>query len=76
MKKIVIGLFLVAILAAIVFAVGGCGGSAPATPTPVVTASAVKASAKIIAEGKVVPAKSAALSFQTGGIIAQVPVVL
>lgn len=76
MKKIAIGLFLVALLAAIAVAVGGCGGSAPATPTPAVTASAVKASAKIIAEGKVVPAKSAALSFQTGGIVAQVPVAL
>ena len=76
MRKIMIGLFLVAMLAVIAFAVGGCGGSTPATPTPAVTASAVKAAAKIIAEGKVVPAKSAALSFQTGGIIAQVPVAL
>jgi HlyD family secretion protein len=76
MKKIVIGLLLVAMLAAIAFAVGGCGGSAPATPAPAVTASAIKASAKIIAEGKVVPAKSAALSFQTGGIVVQVPVAL
>jgi HlyD family secretion protein len=63
------------VIIGLAFVVAGCGG-APPTPTPTPLASAVKASAKIIAEGKVVPARGASLSFPTGGIIAQIPVAL
>ncbi len=53
--------FLVAGFATgLAFIVAGCGG-APPTPTPTPLATAVKASTKIIAEGKVVPARGASL---------------
>ncbi len=55
--------------------VAGCGG-APPTPIPTPLASAVKASTKIIAEGKVVPAHGVSLSFPTGGNVAEIPVAL
>ncbi len=62
-------------IAGLAFVVAGCGG-APPTPTPTPLASAVKASSKIIAEGKVVPARGVSLSFPTGGIVAEIPVAL
>ncbi|MBI4787142.1 MAG: HlyD family efflux transporter periplasmic adaptor subunit [Chloroflexi bacterium] len=77
MKKIVIGLVLVVLVfAAIVL--GGCGGTqSPTQPTPTPKSSiAIKATGRISAEGKVVPVRSAALGFQSGGIVAQVPVAL
>ena len=79
MKKIVIGLVLVGLLAFAAITIGGCGGTQATTqptPAPKQTTSAIKASSRIVAEGKVVPVRSAALGFQTGGIVAQVPVAL
>ncbi len=67
MTKYLFGLVCIALLALI----AGCG-SAPATPTPKPTESAVKASGSIIAEGKVVPVRSAALSLSTAGMVAEV----
>jgi HlyD family secretion protein len=59
-------LFIVAIVLA------GCG-AAPATPaTPTTVAQPVKATSTIVAEGKVVPVKSANLAMTTGGIAAEV----
>ena len=51
--------------------------SAPATPTPKpqpTTIAPVKSTGRIVAEGRLVPVKSAALSFQVGGVVAQIPV--
>ena len=79
MKKIVIGLVLVGLLAFAGITIGGCGGTQQTTqptPAPKQSASAIKASSRIVAEGKVVPVRSAALGFQTGGIVAEVPVAL
>src|SRR5688572_10580789 len=50
-------------------------GQGPATPPPEATElPAVTASDEIVADGKVVPVRSAALSLSTGGIVADVPV--
>ncbi len=76
MKKLVI-IVAVVVLAAIGIVVVGCGGgTAQATPTPAAAAAPVKASSKIVAEGKVIPVKYAALAFQTGGTLAEIPVAL
>ena len=51
--------------------------SAPATPTPKpqpTTIAPVKSTGRIVAEGRLAPVKSAALSFQVGGVVAQIPV--
>ncbi len=71
MRKHILSL---AILALVVVTLMAC--SAPATPASQAqpTLPAVKVSNKIIPEGKVVPARSAALGFQSAGVIAQVPV--
>ena len=77
MKKLIVGIVLVAGLATAAASFVGCGGAGTtAQPTPTVSASpvAVKSSNRIIAEGKVVPVRGVALSFQVGGNIAEVPV--
>ena len=81
MKKIVIGRGRVTLplLLLVVATIAGC--SAPPTPVkPTPTAAAggkgILASERIIAEGRVIPVKSAALSFSIGGIVTQVPVAL
>jgi multidrug resistance efflux pump len=77
-KKIVLGLIPI-VLVLILLSLAGCGGtgaSTQPTPTAASSANAVKASGKIVAEGKVVPVRSAALAFQTGGIIAELPIAL
>jgi len=71
MKKFI----LISILVLITVSVMACSAAAPSpTPQAQPTLAAVKASAKIVAEGKVVPAKNASLGFQIGGVVAQVPV--
>ena len=67
------------LLLLVVLAIAGC--SAPPTPVkPTPTAAAgskgILASERIIAEGRVIPVKSAALSFSIGGLVTQVPVAL
>ncbi len=76
MKKLALILVLV-IVAAAIAALAACGGAGPApkpTPTAAASSSIVKAASKIVAEGKVIPAHNASLSFQTGGIVTQVAV--
>lgn len=77
MKKLTLVLALV-IVAAVIVGLSACGGAGPTpqpTPTSTVSGSAVKAASKIVAEGKVVPARNASLSFQTGGLVKEVAVV-
>lgn len=78
MKKLAIAVILIGLLGVAVFAIGGSGVGAAnqGTVEPTVSANVVKAPSKIIAEGKVVPAKSAALAFQSGGILVELPVEL
>lgn len=65
--------FLISILALVAVSVIACAAAAPSpTPQTVPTVAAVKASSKIIAEGKVVPAQNASLGFQMGGVVTQV----
>ncbi len=67
-KSIFLALSLIVVLL-----LTACGGAPSAQAKPVQpTLSAVKASSKIIAEGKVVPVRSASLSMAAGGIVAQV----
>lgn len=70
MRKLV----LLAVSVVIAFNLIACSGAPSPTPKPVTTPVAVKVTGKVVAEGKVVPVKSAALSFQTSGTVAQVPV--
>ncbi len=79
MKKWIIGLVVLIIVAGcavVVVSVASQGlvaqqAAANATPTAL---PAVKADTKVVAQAKVVPVKSAALSLATSGIVAEVPV--
>ena len=76
MKKLAVGIVLVAVLVIAASAFVGCGGAGPsasATPTASVPGVAVKLSNRIIAEGRVVPVQGVALSFQSGGNVAELP---
>ena len=76
MKKSIVGIGLVAAIAIAAFSFAGCSGAAnPTAATPTVSAqpNAVRATNRIIAEGKVVPVRGVALSFQTGGNVAELP---
>src|SRR5947199_233325 len=71
-KKIIIGLFVLVLLAGGAYLSLGRGGTtadpaAQAAPVP-----AVKATDQVVAEANVVPARSAALSLPAGGIVADV----
>lgn len=68
MKKLVLFTLSVIIAASIL----ACSAPPTPTPKPQPTASAVKVSNRIVAEGKAVPARYAALNFQTPGTVAQV----
>ena len=71
MNKVILTLIGAALLT-----ITGCSASStasqPAQPTANTTQAAVKASGKIVAEGRVVPAKSAALGFTVGGVVSDV----
>jgi len=71
MKKLI----LISLLILVAVSLMACSTAAP-SPTPQVkpTLAAVKASGKIVAEGKVVPVTSASLGFQIGGMVDKVPV--
>src|SRR5262245_48409965 len=77
MKSIAIGGVIFVLILALT--VGGCNAQPiPEKPTPT-AAPAVKGASvgeTIIAEGRVTPLRSAALSFPIGGIVKQVPVAL
>jgi HlyD family secretion protein len=63
----------------VVLAIAGCSSQPiPVKPTPTAAApgKGIQAGENIVAEGRVTPVKSAALSFSIGGIVTQVPVAL
>jgi len=71
MKKVFVGVLLLALLG------GGAyfymtRGNAQTAPPPTQAAPAVEASVQTIAEAKVVPVRSAALSLSSGGMVAEV----
>ncbi len=66
MKRPVVGIAVVALLAGL----AGCVSKNQGTATP--TVPAMDAAEKVVAEGKVVPVKSAALSLSTGGTVVEV----
>ncbi len=74
-KILAAGLVLLTLLV-----ITGCGGAQPTTvkPTPTAVAGGLRAAAseQVVAEGRVVPVKGAALSFPTAGVVTQVPVAL
>jgi HlyD family secretion protein len=76
MKK----LFALAVLYWLAIALSACGGAATPTPKPAGTLPAIKVSNRVVAEGKVVPVRGAALSFQISnaaqaqGTVAEIPV--
>ena len=76
MKKVVIVIAVLAILAIGIFAITNYTSLAPQVTAPKVTPTlpAIKTSSRIVAEGKVVPVKGAAIGFQVGGIVTEVAV--
>lgn len=60
------------ILLLLAISLSACGGSLTPTPKPLPTLPAIKVSNKVVAEGKVVPVKGAALSFQVAGTLAEI----
>lgn len=74
MKKLILGTLFVGLLSIV-----SCSSPKPETkPTPTASApaKAAKTTGNVIAEGRVVPVHSAALSFPIGGVAAEVPVAL
>ncbi len=81
MKRIVAACALLGSL--MILAISGCSAPPTAKPTPTAasggrgtTGSERTIAERIIAEGKVTPVKSAALSFATGGTVTRVPAAL
>ncbi len=72
MKKLI----ALAVLALTAISLIACSAQPTPTPKAQPTLAPVKASSRIVAEGRVVPARSAALGFQVAGVVAQVPVVV
>lgn len=64
--------FALAILFLLAISVSACGAAATPTPKAAPTLPAIKVSNKVVAEGKVVPVKGAALSFQVAGTVAEI----
>lgn len=73
MKKLLVGIVVLVLLAAAgVALVSSLQTASTAAPQAQAAPPAVKAAAQIISEAMVVPAKTAALSFATGGLVAEV----
>jgi HlyD family secretion protein len=70
LKKILIALLALALLGGGGYIAFGRGQTVD--PAPVAAAAPVQASDQVVAEAKVVPARSAALSLSTGGVVAAV----
>jgi len=70
MKKLI----LLVVLGLLAFGTLACASTPTPTPKPQPTVSAIKSSSRVVAEGKVVPARFATLAFQVAGVVAQVPV--
>jgi len=62
----------IAVLLLVTLSISACGGGPTPTPKVVPTLPAIKISNKVVAEGKVVPVKGAALSFQVAGTLAEI----
>lgn len=69
MNKVIIGLLMSGLM---ITSACSKSTSPPVQETPNATQSSVRSSGKVVAEGRVVPAKSAALSFSASGIVAEV----
>ncbi len=73
-------LITLAILVLLALSIIACGATPTPTPKPLPTLPAIKVSNRVVAEGKVVPVKGAALSFQIAssaqaqGTVAEIPV--
>src|SRR5258706_8038954 len=72
LKKYIIGLIVLALLAGGAYLYLGRGAADVAAPQTAQAAPAVEASSQTIAEAKVVPIRSAALSLASGGMVAEV----
>jgi multidrug efflux pump subunit AcrA (membrane-fusion protein) len=76
MKKLIIGIVVVVVAVAAVYLVVGRGVQAGASnggqPDP--TPAPIQADSRVVADAKVVPARSARLSLPAGGIVAELPV--
>ena len=74
MKKLIIGIVVMAAVIGLGYLLVGRGMQARATTgeQAVPTAAPVQADGRVIAEAKVVPARVAGLSLPTGGIVAEV----
>jgi HlyD family secretion protein len=72
MKKFIIAVCIVALLAGGAYLSLGRGGTTADPPALAAPAPAVKATDQVVAEANVVPAHSAALSLTSGGIVADV----
>lgn len=75
--KVINGLVIVALIAAALFALAGCGAPANSANTRQAAATVipvVQADRGIVAEGKVVPVRTARLSMAATGIVAEVAV--
>ncbi|MFL5807013.1 MAG: HlyD family secretion protein [Roseiflexaceae bacterium] len=72
MKKYIIGLIVLALLGGGAYLYLGRGAADVAAPQTAQAAPAVEASNQTIAEAKVVPIRSAALSLASGGMVAEV----
>src|SRR5262245_49507913 len=70
MKKGIIGIVILALLGGAAYLYFGRAALAPGE-APVAAAAPVTASNAVVAEAKVVPARSATLSFSGGGIVAE-----
>ncbi len=66
--------FALGVLILLALGLGACGAPAIPTPKAMPTLPAIKVTSKVIAEARVVPARSAALGFQVAGVVAEVPV--
>jgi multidrug efflux pump subunit AcrA (membrane-fusion protein) len=78
MKKWIIGIAVLAVVAGGAFLVLGGGlsqmSASEGTPEAETVLPAVKEAHQVMAEAKVVPVQHAALSLPTGGVVAEVPV--
>src|SRR5512141_3082132 len=73
MKKVVIGLVAIVVIAGAYFGLARTAPSrAAAAPTPTTAQEPVKAGNRVVAEAKVMPVKHAVLTSKTGGTVAEV----
>ncbi len=76
MKKVLLAIVVLALIAVALVAYSSAQPAAKLAPQTASAASPIKASNKVTAEAKVIPARYAALAFQAGGIVTQMPLAL